>query len=254
MSAKPWSEALAALSAAAQLNHLDLIVNPLAGWVNIVPTLTLVHSPMPWCSLFAGTPEAGWMDQAPILMRVQLDDWRHKNWLHELTTQSSTSQGVLALVSPLPFERLGKALQGMSQIRWGELTGILRFYDPRVFSILLNGVLGPAQRQRFLELAVCWSWLDRDLHSVCQAGTYQVGADLSEASGAIVLNDDQVDRLGFSSDAHGLLDIAQTAFPEYNREACFAQCQRLVLQARAEHYFGDLRAYATLNVRRPFND
>lgn len=194
------------------------------------------------------------MDQAPILMRVQLDDWRHKSWLYELTTQNSTSQGVLALVSPLPFEMLSQALQAVSQMQWGDLTGILRFYDPRVFSNLLNGVLDLAQRQRFLELAVCWSWLDRDQQSVCQVGAYHFGIDLSEVSGPILLNDDQVDRLGFGSDAHGLLDIAQTAFPEYNREACFTQCQRLVLQARAEHYFGDLRAYATLNVRRPFND
>ena len=78
------------------------------------------------------------LDQAPLLMRLDLTHWRHKAWLEELLTHGAADARVLVVISPLAFETLSHALRALSQIRWGCKAGLLRYYDPRSFPLLMS--------------------------------------------------------------------------------------------------------------------
>jgi len=239
-----WFDQLEGLCRAADLDHVDLIVDQAGSDVSLLPALEAIEPAIPWFSFFSATPEETLLPQAPILMRISLNDWHHKAWLEEIIEQMGHMPRLMLLISPIPFDVLTKTLQGLSQLEWGGQSGLLRFYDPRVLPQLLASVLDPEQKQRFLSLALFWSWLDRDQRIVWQPGTYGSDQVLDEASVPNVLTDSQFDRLGSISDAQKLLGFAGSVFSELSNEECFARCYRVVLQASHESYFGDLEAYA----------
>jgi hypothetical protein len=113
-----------------------------------------------------------------------------------------------------------------------------------VFPQLFASVLDPEQKQRFLSLALFWSWLDRDQRIAWQPGTFGSVLELEEATAPVVLTDTQFDRLGWISDAQKLMRIAVKAFSHLSSEECFVRCYEVVLQASSENYFGDLNSYA----------
>lgn len=240
-----WLNQLDGLSRAADLNYVDLIVDQAGSGISLLPALEAIEPAIPWFSFFSATPEETLLPQAPIVMRLSLDDWRHKAWLEEVIDQMGHMPRLMLLISPIPFDVLSKALQGLSQLEWGGQSGLLRFYDPRVLPQLLASVLDPEQRQRFLSLALYWSWLDRDQRITWQSGTYGSAQELAEANPPIVLTDAQFDRLGCISDAQKLIGIAENAFSQFTIEECFARCYQIVLQASSENYFGGLNAYVT---------
>lgn len=249
MKASTWVHQLVEMCRALRQEHMDVFVDQAVGNVSIFRVLPLIASDIPWFSLLTGTPEGEQLHQAPILVRVQLDDWRHMAFLNEMAARDGAMQDMLALITPVPFKWLCEVSQGWSHIEIGGRSGILRFYDPRVFPTLLNDVLEPAQQQRFLEWALCWSWLDRDRQVAWQDGTY-LSSDCTRAPAtAIILNDDQFHGLGCIGDAHGLLNTVRDIFPQENRQAHFARCYQLARQARSENYFYDMSTYARLQLR-----
>lgn len=248
MKASTWVHQLAEMSRAMQQEHVDVFVDQAVGNVSIFRLVPLIASNIPWFSLLTGTPEESQLHQAPILMRVQLNDWRHMAFLNELAAREEAMQDMLALITPVPFEWLCEMAQGWSQTVSGDRSGILRFYDPRVFPTLVNAVLDPAQQRRFLELALCWSWLDRDRQVAWQSGTYLCDDRAHAPAAPMILSDDQLDGLGCIGDAHGLLNTVQDLFPQENRQARFARCYWLALQARSEDCFDDMKAYAQLKL------
>lgn len=239
-----WIAQVESLCGAANVGHVDVLIDQAAWDVSILPGLHLLQSSMPWFSLFSGMPEESLLTQAPILMRISLDNWRHKAWLEELIEQAGPLPRLMLLISPIPFDALAKTLQGLSQLEWGGQSGLLRFYDPRVMPTLLASVLNAEQKEQFLRVALFWTWLDRDQQPVWQPGTYRSNQLATATSTAIAMTDDQFDRLGSISDAHSLLGVAREKFPELSYEQCFACCYRVVLQASSENYFGDLKLYA----------
>ncbi|HEF4762079.1 TPA: DUF4123 domain-containing protein [Pseudomonas putida] len=239
-----WLDQLEGLSRAANLNHVDLIVDQAGSDISLLPGLGAITPAISWFSFFNATPEETLMPQAPILMRINLDDWRHKAWLEEIIEHMGHMPRLVLLISPIPFDVLSKTLQGLSQLEWGGQSGLLRFYDPRVLPELLASVLDPEQKKRFLEQALFWSWLDRDQRIVWQPGTYGSNQVFEEAISPVVLTDSQFDRLGCISDAQDLLGIAAKTFSKLTNEECFARCCQVVLQANSENYFGDMEAYA----------
>jgi hypothetical protein len=239
-----WLDQLEGLCRAANLDHIDLIVDQAGSDIALLPALEAIEPAIPWFSFFSATPEETLLAQAPILMRISLDDWHHKAWLEEIIEQMGHMPRLMLLISPIPFDVLSKALQGLSQLEWGGQSGLLRFYDPRVLPQLLASVLDPEQKQRFLSQALFWSWLDRDQLPVWQPGTYGSDQVLDETSVPIVLTDSQFDRLGSISDAQKLLGVAGQMHSQLSNEECFARCYRIVIQANHESYFGDLEEYA----------
>jgi hypothetical protein len=239
-----WLDQLEGLCRAADLDHVDLIVDQAGSDVSLLPALEAIEPAIPWFSFFNTTPEETLLPQAPILMRIRLDDWHHKAWLEEIVEQMGHMPRLMLLISPIPFDVLTKSLQGLSQLEWGGQSGLLRFYDPRVLPQLLASVLDPEQKQRFLSLALFWSWLDRDQRIAWQPGTYGSDQVLGEANTPVELTDAQFDRLGCISDAQKLLGFAVKAFSQLSSEECFVRCYHVVLQASCENYFGGLNAYA----------
>ncbi|NWD27306.1 DUF4123 domain-containing protein [Pseudomonas yamanorum] len=243
-----WIKQIETLCASANVGHVDVLVDQAAWDVSILPTLRLMEPGMSWFSVFSATPEEALLTQAPILMRIKLDDWRHTAWLEELVGEVGHLPRLMLLISPMPFDVLAKSLQGLSQLEWGGQSGLLRFYDPRVMPELLASVLSPEQKELFLRVTLFWSWLDRDQQPVWQPGTYRSNQTLAETLPPINLDDAQFDRLGSISDAQSLLEVARAKFPSLSRELCFACCYRLVFQASQENYFGDLKVYAKLHL------
>ncbi|HWT69750.1 MAG TPA: DUF4123 domain-containing protein [Pseudomonas sp.] len=239
-----WLDKLEGLCRAADLNHVDLIVDQAGSDIPLLPALKAIEPAIPWFSFFSATPEETLLPQAPLLMRINLDDWRHKAWLEEIIEQMGHMSRLILLISPVPFDVLSKALQGLSQLEWGGQSGLLRFYDPRVLPHLLASVLDSEQKQRFLKLALFWSWLDRDQQIAWQPGTYGSVLELEEAHVPVALTDAQFDRLGCISDAQSLMGIALETFPQLSNEQCFTRCHDVVIQASSEDYFGGLNVYA----------
>lgn len=241
---KEWIQTLGDLGASAGVRHVDLLFDQVGADVSILPALRVIHPRLEWFSLFSGTPEETLLTHAPILMRLHLDEWRHKAWLEEMLEHFHAQPRLMLLLSPMPFPALAKALQALSQLEWGGLTGILRFHDPRLLPELLARVLDEPQRQRFLQTALYWSWRNLDQQLAWQPGTYLTGQPEDENPTALVFTDEQYDRLGNVSAAHRLLDIPKSNFPDWPNEQCFALCYEWVMDAGRDNYFGDLRAYA----------
>lgn len=237
-----WIEQIKSLCASANVGHVDLVVDQAAWDLSVLPALRSMTN-TPWFSLFDGTPEESLLEQAPILMRLSLDKWQHEAWLEEVVEQLWGLPRLLVLISPMPFDALAKSLQASSQLEWGGQTGLLRFYDPRVLPELLESVLTAEQKERFLSVALLWSWLDRDQQPAWQSGTYRSNQVFVEPLHPVSLTDAQFDRLGSISDAQALLGIAKAQFPDISYEQGFSHCYHLVLQASEENYFGDLKAY-----------
>lgn len=245
-----WLAQIESLCAAAPIDHIDVIVDQMALKMALLPGLHALQPPIPWSSLFSGTPEEPLLEQAPLLMRITLDAWRHRAWLAELLSHLAATPRLTVLVTPMPFDVLATALQALSQLEWGGQNGMLRFYDPRVLPQLLTNVLDPEQRQRFLQLVLFWGWLDRDQSPVWHPGTYRCDQQAPHSAAPIALTDAQFDRLGCISDAQGLMTTVERLIPGVLQEVCFGRAYRWVLQASEENYFGDLKAYVAANSGR----
>ena len=241
---KQWLGQLEALCGAAQLPHVDVLVDQ-AGWgTSVLPTLAVIHPPVPWFSLFSDTPEEALLDNAPILMRLDLREWRHKAWLEELAGALWETARLMVVISPLAFTYLGSSLRWLSQFEWAGEKGLLRFYDSRIWPTLLDPILAPADRERFLRLALYWGWVDRDRQACWLPGSFLPGQPLPEKEPPLQLTDAQLSQLGCIGDAQMLLPQAQERFPEFTVEACFETCYRVALTAERAPHYASLAQYA----------
>jgi hypothetical protein len=128
-------------------------------------------------------------------------------------------RSLLALRSHWPFEALARHLGRCLEARLGGVTGLLRYYDPRLFPLLFSHVLHPEQQQHWLRPAVFWSWLDRDGQGQRLAGTDDIPGPL-ERFEPIELSDHQVDILGCASDVTLGMDAFTAACPaDWGRSA-----------------------------------
>lgn len=145
------------------------------------------------------------------------------------------------LISPLAFDLLSSHLQALSQVHWEEQTGLLRYYDNRVFPSLLEHVLTPEQQAAFTDIALFWGWRDRDDEVVWKTGTWNPGRQLADAPEMHRMSDAQVELMGCISDAETLMKEQATLVP--SREEHFAQCLAIAIRASRAGYIGDLLDY-----------
>ncbi|WP_047608867.1 DUF4123 domain-containing protein [Rahnella aquatilis] len=237
-----WLSQAENLCVRAGQGHIDVVVDQ-AGWPSpLLEALRHLDPPVSWHSLFEGTPEEALADQSPLLMRLHWSIWQHKAWLSELMLHFQGTPRLLLAITPLPFEQLTQHLHTLADIRWGEQTGLLRFYDTRIFPLLFSHVLTPEQQSAFSHLALLWSWQDRDQKIVWKAGAYAPGNMLADKPDSIYVTDAQIEILGCISDAELL--AKELNDPSVTKEQNFKRCLNAVSDASTKNYFGDLTTYA----------
>jgi hypothetical protein len=133
-------------------------------------------------------------------------------------------------------------------MQWGGQAGLLRFYDPRIFPVLINAILTREQRAEFLQVARFWGWLDRDGQPQWLQGSHRKQQEGIQVSPFVEISDEQCARIGCIGDAQRLLKGGKFDHLEGTKEQRFNLLYSLILQAGQENYFGDLNAYVRQNL------
>lgn len=226
-----WLMALEKGCTAGSNASLHIIIDQAGSNRPLLPSVASVEPPLAWCSLFDGLAEAAMENLAPLLVRVDLAQPLQRHWLLGLMQATDGHAQLLALLSPWSLEALASHLGRCLEARNGGASGLLRYYDPRLFPLLFSHVLQPAQQAHWLRPAVFWSWLDRDGQCQYLAGT----ADTPCASEGLItleLSDSQVDRLGCASDAALGMTLFTAACPvDWRAERRFQACYDAMLAA-----------------------
>lgn len=236
-----WLIQANALCTAAGQDYLDVLVDQAGTAQPLQQALNQINPPLRWLELFANTPEAATPEYSPLVMRLHFSISSHQRWLEQLVEHFSTTPRLTLLISPLAFDLLSSHLQALSQVHWEEQTGLLRYYDNRVFPSLLEHVLTPEQQAAFTDIALFWSWRDRDDEVVWKTGTWNPGRQLADAPEMHRMSDAQVELMGCISDAEMLMKEQATLVP--SREEHFAQCLEIAIKASRAGYIGDLLDY-----------
>ncbi|BAN45893.1 DUF4123 domain-containing protein [Metapseudomonas resinovorans] len=238
-----WLEQITHTGAEVGSHHVDLLLDQ-TGWsASVIPTLQRIYPSVPWFSLFSGTPEEPLLEQGPLLMRLDLQQWQHKAWLEDLIEHAGNDSRLLLLVSPQPFEDLSLTLQALSRMSVGGQPGLLRYYDPRVFPWLIADILNPQQRDAFLQVASYWSWLDRDARPQWRQGTCSADPQALDTPEPLELTDAQYEMFGCISDAQRLMTAQVINGLWISREQQFSQLYAWARKAGEEGYFGELEHY-----------
>ncbi|WP_065824702.1 DUF4123 domain-containing protein, partial [Photorhabdus australis] len=199
-----WHAILVALVKDSGIDYLDMIVDQSGGKFSLIPTLQSFLPEIKWCSLFQGLPEEGRKDAAPILLRIDLTQLDQQQWMQEITLSLGRQSLLLVLCSRWSFDLLSQHLIQCVDAAYAGQAGILRFFDPRIFPMLLSPILDKEQQQQFLRPALFWSWLDRDEIPRFVLGTDDLGT-IDNPIGKIDLTDKQLESLLCVSDAHLLM-------------------------------------------------
>lgn len=240
---RQWQEQIEQVSAELNSQYLDVLLDQTSLNSCAIAAMKILKPEIPWFSLFNATPEENSTEHAPLLMRLDLAHWKHKAWLEEMMSHCATDARLLVLFSPLTFEALSRSLQALMQIRWGGQDGLLRYYDPRIFPVLMKSILTDDQRAEYLRVAIYWSWLDRDEQPQWLQGGGQTPTEGMQIGSPMDLSDQQCDSIGAISDAQRLLvDHAFDALGP-TQESRFAKLHAAVMQASEENYFGNLANY-----------
>lgn len=195
-----WIDLLEAACAEVPTQYLDLIIDQAAGERPLIPVVKAVHPPLRWRSLFQGLPEESAEELAPLLVRIDLRQPAHRLWLQGLLMEAAGKPQVLALGSYWSFDALADYLGRCLEARNGGQLGLLRYYDPRLFLLLIRDVLEPGERRQLLRPAVFWSWPDHD-GVPCRLLGLGEPEESAAAFECIELSDQQVDTLMCASDA-----------------------------------------------------
>lgn len=226
-----WLGVLEAMGTAAGTTGLDVIVDQAGSATPLLPRLLGLDAPLPWHSLFAGRPEEGAEDVAPLLIRVDLAQPLQREWLSGLLHHLDARAQVLVLASPWDLPPLAEHLGHCLQASNGGYPGLLRYYDPRLFPLLFSHVLEPQQQQRWLHPVAFWSWLDRDGRPQCLVGQAE-RAESAEPVAPLELSDRQLETLGCASDATVVMADLGAAFPlDWGLERRFQMSFAAMLEA-----------------------
>lgn len=233
-----WLKQATALCTAAGQDYIDVLVDQAGTDQPLQQALNQINPPLRWFALFEGTPEAATEEYSPLVMRLHFSVASHQRWLEQLVQHFSATPRLTFLISPLAFDLLTTHLQALSQVQWEEQTGLLRYYDNRVFPSLLEHVLTAEQQTVFTDIALFWSWRDRDGEAVWKTGTWTPYRQLADAPEMSRISDAQVEVMGCISDAEMLMK-GQLALPLL-QEAHFTDCMAIAMRASKAGYIGDL--------------
>lgn len=234
MSAAPhnaWIKLLEVSCSEVSITCLDIIIDQAGSNVPLLPSVVSVEPALPWYSLFTGLPEAGADELAPLLVRVDLAQPLQRQWLAGLMQALDGRSQLLVVGSLWSFPTLAEHLCRCLEVCNRGRLGLLRYYDPRVFPLLLSQVLEPEQQQPWLRPAVFWSWQDRSGLPRRLLGAGDTGPP-DEGFPSVELSDNQLDTLSCASDAAMAMVNLVAALPlEWTAEQHFQACYAAMLDA-----------------------
>jgi hypothetical protein len=233
-----WFNLLEASCAQCSITCLDIIVEQVGCDTSLLPSVLSVEPPLLWYSLFTGLPEEGHLDVAPLLIRVDLAQPLQRHWLMGLMNALDGQPLLLVLASHWPFQTLAEHLGQCVDARNGGGSGLLRYYDPRLFPLLLSHLL-PEQQQLWLRPVVFWSWLDRDGAPRRLLGTSGM-PESADTFGPIELSDSQLETLECASDATLAIRSLGAALPSgWGAERQFQACYAAMREATQANLLDD---------------
>jgi hypothetical protein len=245
--AADWLTQIELVCGEVEIDHVDILLDQ-ADWINAaLPVLRVMKPQAPWFPLFTDTPEEHLLHVSPLLIRLDITQPEHKAWLAECLRYYSINR-LLILISPLPFEDLSKATRAFSQAKRGGRIGLLRYYDPRVFPVLMNSIFTGEQRSLFQQMTAYWSWLDRDEQPQWLQGKGEAQLSPATVPECIEMSDQQVEWLGCITDAQILLDEDRSFALGRNNELSFLRLYDLAVQASNSGYFGCLADYVEIQI------
>jgi hypothetical protein len=224
--------ALAELSCAdLKINHIDIIIDQAGNDFSLIPTLASFEFSVQWCSLFTTLPEEILLEDAPLLIRIDLSNTLQRQWLNELTAQFAGSGQLLMLCSAWSFNNLSDYLIRCTDVICGSQEGILRFYDTRIFPVLFSHILDTEQKKTLLRPAIFWSWLDRE-GQPCQIPGNGSSLKADDKKPRIELSDQQLEKLMCICDVNLLLrHLIVPAQYVMSQEELFSLCYEGMLAA-----------------------
>ncbi|KOY60123.1 DUF4123 domain-containing protein [Photorhabdus heterorhabditis] len=252
-----WIASLETSAKDVGLRCLDIIVDQSGSEFSLIPALESFSPEIKWCSLFQGLPEEIVVDDAPVLIRIDLTQPDQRQWMQEIIWRLREEPLLLILCSSWSFDLLAQYLIQCADAAYAGQAGILRFFDPRIFPVLFSHVLDAEQQQQLLRPVLFWSWLDRDGISNFFWGEGNA-EPVSDAIEKIDLTDKQLESLLCVSDAHLLMpQLNPYDYPDVAREHLFNLCYALMVEAfdkpilldddRASFVLEHLKARLSLN-------
>lgn len=233
-----WIKQTEALCTATGQDYVDVLVDQAGTELPLQNALRQLSPAIRWFTLFDDTPEAGTTEYSPILMRLHFAVSNHRGWLEQVVEHFADTPRLTLLISPLSFDLLSRHLQVLSQVHWEQQTGLLRYYDNRIFAPLHDHVLTPDQQAAFTDVALFWSWRNRDGDPTWKAGTWIPERVLADEPEMMRVSDRQVEMMGCISDAEGLRK--ELSAPNMTRETHFAHCMAVAMRANEAGYLGSL--------------
>lgn len=224
-----WIEEVAVTCQASGTDYLDIIVDQVGLDFSVIPALDALS--VEWQSLYNGLPEAFIVDDAPLIARITFDDLQQMQWLKDISQRVVVQAPLLLLCSCWPFSAQASWLTQCMDILQEGRSGILRFYDTRIFPLLFTHVLSEEQQQSFLRPALFWAWQDMDGNSrgIKGNGTPQARY---EKPHKIDLSDRQLDHLMCVCDVMTLLGHKAPPAGRYaSRQALFSDCYQSMVEA-----------------------
>lgn len=235
-----WIEEVTVSCRASGNDYLDLIVDQAGLDFSVITTVNALS--VQWQSLYQGLPEQFIVDDAPLLVRINVEDPLQVQWLQEISQQVTESAPLLLLCSLWSFSGLANWLTACVDILHEGRGGIFRFYDTRLFPLLFTHILTDEQQHALLQPVLFWAWRDMDGNSAGIKGmaTAQLRGALPKK---IELNDAQFEDLMCICDVMMLLSHRSPPEGKYScRQRLFADCYQGMLEATKQGIItGDAR-------------
>lgn len=238
-----WMGKLEQFSSTLALRDLYIIADQGALSSPLLDGIKRLSPPAQWFSLFQGQPEEQLLDMAPVMMRLELACWQHRQWLQDLMTAFEQIPGLLIFISPLDFETLSSIMRNLADGEWEGRSGLVRFYDTRIFPVLINNILTEQQKAWLLNPVYLWSYRDRDGGVCWLEGGFSLDLSLSPENIKINFSDEQMMKLDVAIDAQ-----QHTASEKFNelfssQEEKFNTLWDMAWQAHQENFSGNLLSW-----------
>lgn len=80
-------------------NYVDMIIDQCGVNFSVIPALSGFSPAIKWQSLYRGLPENIYPDDAPLLVRIELEDAQQVQWLYALAHEAAATAPLLVLGS-----------------------------------------------------------------------------------------------------------------------------------------------------------
>lgn len=224
-----WIEEVAVTCRTSGTDYLDIIVDQAGLDFSVIPALNALS--VEWQSLYHGLPEAFIVDDAPLVARIMLDDLQQMQWLKGTSQQVFVQAPLLLLCSNWSFSALAGWLTQCIDILQEGRSGILRFYDTRIFPLLFTHVLSEEQQRSLLRPVLFWAWQDMDGNARGIKGR-SAPQTRNEKPHKIDLSDRQLEHLMCVCDVMTLLSHRAPPAGRYvSQQALFTDCYQGMVEA-----------------------